>query len=402
VTDSLFSASDVPPRKLSLIKLSGEIARSVAAVGRVSVEGEVHQPKRRPSGGVYFTLRDRVAQISVWCSPARASRCRVVQGERVSVTGSLQYQNEWGQLQFAADEVLPVGAGAVAAAVAESRSRLKADGVLDRVRRAIPRLPEVIGVVCGSEAAVRADIESVVAVRFPGYPIEFAEVPVSGAGAAEAVIGALHAFDVRPEVEVIVLARGGGDATQLLTFSDEALCRAIGASGTPVVSAIGHEGDRPLCDDVADLRCGTPSMAAAAVVPSRVELERAIDDLLRQAQAAVEHHHARGVTRLDSIAPARALDAGLGLARSRLQRAGARFELVHPGRSLHAAASRLTAVHRQMEALAPARVLERGYAVVRRADGEVVRNAGDVAPADAVDIQLATGRVGARVESVQP
>ena len=195
-------------------------------------------------------------------------------GERVSVTGILRYQSEWGQLQFEAEEVVPVGAGAVAAAIADARSRLAAAGLLDRARRAIPRLPEVIGVVCGSEAAVRADIESVVAIRFPGYPMEFAEVQVSGPGAAEAVMRRAARLRRPAEIEVIVLARGGGDATQLLTFSDEELCRAIGLAATPVVSAIGHEGDRPLCDEVADLRCGTPSIAAAAVVPSKLELER--------------------------------------------------------------------------------------------------------------------------------
>ncbi|HZN13425.1 MAG TPA: exodeoxyribonuclease VII large subunit [Acidimicrobiales bacterium] len=397
---TLFPAADAPPRKLSLVKLSGEIARSIAGVGRVSVEGEVYRPNKRPSGGVYFTLRDRVAQISVWCPPAKAARCRAVNGERVLVTGLLRYQNERGQLQFEADEVNPVGAGAVAAAIADARRRLAEAGLLDRVRRQIPRLPDVIGVVCGSEAAVRADIESVVAERFPGYPIEFAEVPVSGPGAADAVIGALRAFDDRDDVHVIVLARGGGDATQLLTFSDEQLCLAIGASATPVVSAIGHEGDRPLCDEVADLRCGTPSIAAAAVVPSLVELERALAELLRQADVAVEQGYARAAARLEAIAPGRALDAGLGVADARLRQATARLKLVNPVRLLPAASARLGATHRQMEALSPARVLERGYAVVRTTDGRVVRAPDDVAIADVLAVQLAGGRIGVRVEDV--
>jgi exodeoxyribonuclease VII large subunit len=167
-----------------------------------------------------------------------------------------------------------------------------------------------------------------------------------------------------------------------------------------VVSAIGHEGDRPLCDEVADLRCGTPSMAAAAVVPSRVELEQSIDSLLQEAFVAVAQGHARAVARLESVAPARALDAGLRVASARLQRAEARYDLVHPRRAVAVAGSRLVAAHRQMEALAPARVLERGYAVVRRQDGSVVRTPADVAIADAVAIELAGGRIGARVEDI--
>jgi exodeoxyribonuclease VII large subunit len=395
---TLFAAGDVPPRQLSLVKLSGEIARSVAGVGRVSVEGEVHKPNRRPSGGVYFTLRDRVAQVSVWCPPAKSARCRAVAGERVCATGVLQYDSEWGRLQFVAEEVVPVGAGAVAAAINEARRKLAAAGLLDRQRRPIPRLPRVIGVVCGSEAAVRADIESVVASRFAGYPVEFAEVQVSGPGAAEAVMGALRALDARAEIEVIVLARGGGDATQLLAFSDEALCHAICATSTPVVSAIGHDGDRPLCDEVADLRCGTPSIAAAAVVPSRAELETEIDDLLRRASAAAGQRHAVAAARLESALPARALDAAVGVAGARLQRATARFELVHPRQRAVTAAARLSGAQRQLEALSPARVLERGYAVVRTTDGSVVRHPDDVAVAQAVQIQVAGGRIAARVE----
>src|SRR5947209_11723721 len=119
--------------------------------------------------------------------------------------------------------------------VAGARRRLAADGLLDRPRRSLPILPTTIGVICGSDAAVRADIESVVAVRFPGYPVEFVEVTVSGPGAVDAITGAMGWLDGRPEVEVIILARGGGDATQLLPFSDETLCRAVGACATPVV-----------------------------------------------------------------------------------------------------------------------------------------------------------------------
>ena len=177
--------------------------------------------------------------------------------------------NDRGQLVLEADEVDPIGEGAVAAMIAETRARLAAEGLLDRPRRPVPRLPRVIGVLCGSEAAVRKDIESVVAARFPGYPLAVEETTVSGPGAAVSIIDALQRLSCRPEVDVVVLARGGGDATALLPWSDEELCRAVAACPVPVVSAIGHESDRPLCDEVADLRFGTPSIAAHAVVPDR-------------------------------------------------------------------------------------------------------------------------------------
>ena len=123
-------------------------------------------------------------------------------------------------------------------------------------------MPRAIGVLCGTDAAVRKDIESVVAARFPGYPLAIEETTVSGPGAALCIIEALARLARRPGVDVVVLARGGGDATALLPWSDEELCRAVAACPVPVVSAIGHEADRPLCDEVADLRCGTPSIAA--------------------------------------------------------------------------------------------------------------------------------------------
>src|SRR3954453_3670847 len=288
-------------RRVSLVKLSSEVARSISAIGRVQVEGEVHRPTRSGRGAIYFTLKDRAAQISVVCPAARAARCRAVAGERVAVTGTLGWSPDRGQLSFVADEVEPVGAGAIAAMIADARRSLAADGLLDRPRRPLPKLPRLIGVVCGTEAAVRADIESVVAVRFPGYPVEFTEVTVSGAGAVDAVVAALRWLDERPDVDVIVLARGGGDATQLLPFSSEDLCRAVCACRTPVVSAIGHEGDRPLCDEVADHRFGTPSLAAAAVVPSEEDLETGLVRLREAADAVLERRLEAATMRLAGI-----------------------------------------------------------------------------------------------------
>ena len=240
---TLFDASDDSgPRRVSLARLAGLIAQAASAVGRIAVEGEVHKPQTGRTGRQWFILRDRVSQITVSVPAARRARCRVVAGERVSVTGRLEWVTDWGQLQLVAEEIVPVGEGAIAAMIAETRLRLDADGLLTRPRRPIPRLPAAIGVVCGHEAAVRADIESVVAARFPGYPTVFVETTVSGPGAVDNLIAAVQDLDARPAVGVIILARGGGDATALLPFSDESLCRAVCASTTPVVAAIGHDG----------------------------------------------------------------------------------------------------------------------------------------------------------------
>jgi len=336
--------------------------------------------------------------------------------------------------------VTPVGDGAVAAMVAEARRRLDADGLLDRPRRPIPRLPSAIGVICGSEAAVRKDIESVVAARFPGYPVQVFVTPVSGPGAALSIIAALEEVAEAPAVEVVILARGGGDATQLLPWSDEELCRAICACPVPVVSAIGHEDDRPLCDEVADLRCGTPSLAATAVVPDRAALVAELAAWREQSRRAAARHVDAAGLRLAGIDTARAASAGLGLASGRLIRVADQLTLLEPRRRLPEAARRLAAVdrsgpamrglerasahlqgvdwrgpparrveqarsrlsgdRRHLDAVSPKGVLARGYAVIRTPGGQIVLDAAGLRQGDPIDVQLASGRLTARVEEV--
>lgn len=420
---TLFDQADpsaAPPRRLSLVKLSSELARSVASLGRVTVEGEVVKPQTRPSGRTYFTLRDRAAQLSVTFSAARARHCRAVHGERVSVTGVVGYLPDRGQVQLAAEEVVPVGAGAIAAMLVEARSRLAAEGLIDRPRRRLPRLPRKVGVVCGADAAVRGDIESVVEARMPGYPVRFQEVSVSGPGAAESIAAGLSALLGDAEVEVVILARGGGDAVSLLPFSDEALCRAISAAPVPVVVAIGHEGDRPLCDEVADLRAATPSLAAAAVIPSRVALEEELDLLMEKAARELRAGSERALSHLAGLDPAGAARERVAAAGERLARNRSHLAVLHPGRRIAEAGRLLDRVDRHsgmsrrlargegelagrlrtLDALDPARVLARGYAVVR-SGGSVVRDAAQVAVGDRLAVTLARGSLSASVEAVE-
>ncbi len=407
-----------PPRNVSLVRLSGEIARAMATIGRVVVEGEVHRPQTYRTGWTYFVLRDRAAQVPVACPARHARRCRAVAGERVAVVGSLVWGNERGQLLLEAEEVTPVGAGAVAAMIAETRSRLAAEGLLNRPGRPLPRLPTAIGVVCGADAAVRKDIESVVAVRFPGYPLTVEETTVTGPGAALAIVDALSRLVRRPGVDVVVLARGGGDPTALLPWSDEELCRAVAACPVPVVSAIGHEADRPLCDEVADLRCGTPSIAAHAVVPDRGQLEEELAGLLAVATSSASRRAELGAERLRRTDVSRSLNTGVDRARNRLVHAGERLRWGHPGAAvqrcrqrvescdwrrpisvrLTSSAARLDALARHTRSLSPRHVIERGFAVVRRLDGTVVRHPGQVQEGEILEVSVAHGVVAVRVE----
>ncbi len=416
--EGLFDAGEAP-RRISLVRLSGDIARSVMGIGRVLTEGEVVKPVVRPSGIVYFTLRDRAAQLSVICPASRARRCRVVHGERVGVTGALTWSSDRGQLQLSAEEVVPVGAGAIAAALAECRAHLAADGLISRPRRPLPVLPRAIGVICGAEAAVRAEIASVVAARYPGYPVVWRQASVSGPGAAESLVGALGSLALYPEVGVIILARGGGDAASMLAFSDEELCRAICASPVPVVSAIGHDGDRPLCDEVADLRCGTPSLAAMAVVPDLAALSGALAAMLGEAERIVTGRVEEAGRVLGRVDRGAALRAGVGVAGRRLELAGAGLrgcdlawragaaEVYLAGldwrgplaRRVGAAAADLDGRARTLDALHPEWVLARGYAVVRGPDGSVVRDPAQVGAGAVLDVRVARGSLRAEVLS---
>lgn len=399
---SIEPAGGSEARRVSLVRLSAEIHRGLSAIGRIAVEGEVHRPSSGRGGRVYFTLKDRAAQVTVTVPGSRARRARAVAGERVRVTGTLDWWAGNGSVQLVAEEVAPVGEGAVAAMIAEARARLAAEGLLARPRRPIPRLPLAIGVVCGADAAVRHDIESVVAARFAGYPLVFREVAVSGPGAADAIVAAIADLDRLDEVEVIVLARGGGDATQLLPFSDEDVCRAVCRSSTPVVSAIGHEQDRPLCDEVADLRCGTPSLAAGAVVPDRDRLVADLEAAVATAGDLARRAAERARARLTSVDRDRAVTDGVAHAGERLARAAARLDLVHPARLVPAASARLDGAARQMDALSPASVLERGYAVVRMPAGDVVRDAAGLSPGTPVAVTVARGSFTATVDRVDP
>ena len=408
------------PRTVTLVRLSGEVARALGTIGRVAVEGEVHRPTVSRGGWIFFTLRDRAAQVSVVVPASNARRSRAAAGERVCVTGSMQWSADRGQAQLVAEEVVPEGAGAIAALVAETRRLLDAEGLIGRNRRAIPILPAVIGVVCGTDAAVRKDIESVVASRFPGYPLRFQETTVSGPGASLSIVEALRQVAVPAGVEVVILARGGGDAPSLLPWSSEEVCRAVAACPVPVVSAIGHEADRPLCDEVADLRCGTPSLAATAVVPDLGRLLSGLEVTLSNAGAAFASAVDESRRRLATADPRSALDAGFERASSRLVHAGQRFVDSHPSRRIEVcrqrlagadyrrplgeligrAAGRLAADHRHLEALSPQRTLDRGYSVTKGPDGEVLRDAARIRPGETVSVTLAAGGLEAEVTRV--
>jgi exodeoxyribonuclease VII large subunit len=299
-------------------------------------------------------------------------------GERVHVHGRPDLYVQRGDFRLRATTIERVGLGDHLAALERLKQRLAAEGLFDKSRkRPLPFLPRRIGLVTGNDAAAKRDVLTVITTRFPPARVLVAETLVQGPRAATGIVGAIEALCREPDVDVIIVTRGGGSFEDLLPFSDERIIRAIAACPVPVVSAVGHEQDTPLCDLAADVRASTPTHAGRLVVP---DLEELTERLLRS-RVALE----RGARRTVDRSAER-----VGVARERLRRAP--LLLVERKRA------RLDALAATLRAVSPQATLERGYAIVREEDGGVVRDPAAVAEGALVDVQLARGGLRARVE----
>jgi exodeoxyribonuclease VII large subunit len=390
----------------SVAELNRGLAGWVDRLPPVWVEGEVAELRRRDAWAfVFWTLKDLGGSATAAVRMARSTYDRLaappVEGARLHVLVRPEVSQKSGQLSLRALRLEPFGAGALAAQLEERKRRLAAEGLFAQERkRPLPRFPRAIGLVCGHDAAAKHDVVEGIRTRFPPARIVLAETTVQGDGAATGIRLSLAKLDADPAVEVIVLARGGGSLDDLAPFSDEALCRAIAASATPVVSAIGHEQDTPLCDLVADVRASTPTHAARLVVPDAAALRRedgallergrrVLADRLRREREALGLLAARPVLRTPSGFLSWRRE-GLGSLRERLRAAPAR-RLERERRDLAATAS-------QLRALGPASTLERGYAIALGPDGHAVCDPAQAPPGTLLDLRLARGRVAARVE----
>jgi exodeoxyribonuclease VII large subunit len=346
----------------------------------VWVEGEVTELRRNARWqSVFFTLKDPTDGACLGVTIARgrfdALRLDLADGERVHVFGRPELFEARGDFRLRALSVERFGLGDHLAALERLKKKLAAEGVFQR-KRPLPVLPRRIGLVTGNDAAAKRDVLATITGRFPAARVVVAETYVQGPFAAGAMIEALRDVSASPEVDVVVLARGGGSFDDLLPFSDERLVRAIATCPVPVVSAVGHEQDNPLCDLAADARASTPTAAARLVVPDATELvallERLRTGLARGTRGVLERRRQRLVHAHDRLRRAPALA---------VERKRARME--------HAAG--------RLRALSPRATLERGYAIVR-SDEAIVRSAAGVTSGDPLEVEVADGRFGARVE----
>ena len=377
------------------------VARSISdwvgRLGRVWVEGQVTQLSRRP-GTVFLTLRDPVADVSLSVTCSRQVVESVVppleEGARVVVHAKPEFYLGRGTLSLKAVEIRPVGVGELLARLERLKGVLAAEGLFAAERkRPLPFLPRTVGLITGRASAAERDVLENARRRWPAVQFEVREVAVQGHLAVEQVVGALRELDRLAQVDVIVVARGGGSVEDLLPFSDEALCRAVVACLTPVVSAIGHEPDSPLLDLVADVRCSTPTDAGKRVVPDVREEATRIAHLRDRARRVAVGTVERERSRLDAVRsrpvladPHTLVDGRradvLGL-RDRARRC--------TSSRLEAAGHDLDHVLARVVALSPQATLDRGYAVVQDEDGVVVRDADAVPPGADLQVRLASG-----------
>jgi exodeoxyribonuclease VII large subunit len=358
------------------------IAQWLQRLPTIWVEGEVTELRRQAGWQtVFFTLKDPETGACLSAAMPRgqfdALRLDLANGERVHVYGRPELWAQKGELRLRALSIERFGIGEHLAALERLKAQLAAEGLFAESRkRPLPRLPRRIGLVTGNDAAAKRDVLTAIQTRFPPARVVVAETLVQGRRAAAAMVEALAAVAGEPEVDVIVLARGGGGFGDLLPFSEERLVRAVAACPLPIVTAVGHEQDTPLCDLAADRRASTPTAAGRLVVPDLDELvaglDRSRDALARGARRVLERHAQR-----------------LDREHERLRRAPAL--LVERRR----AALALTAG--RLRALSPRATLDRGYAIVRR-DGILVRSATAVAAGDSIAVEVADGRFGATVE----
>jgi len=428
------------------VRLAGRV---LDGLGLVWLEGEVSQVSQPASGHLYFGLRDRDAVLSavMWGRDATRMRFRIEAGQRLRVRGRLGVYDRDGKMQLYADFAEPAGLGAEALALEQLKARLAAEGIFAAERkRPLPRFPRRIGVVTSRTGAAIHDIIRTVQRRL-ATPILIADAAVQGQTAPNQIVMGM-AMVVRAGVDVVIVGRGGGAATDLSAFNHERVVRTIARCPVPVISAVGHETDLSLADLAADARASTPTAAAELAVPDgaaladllgkeRRRLDRELRHRLDRARQDLDHQtmalHARGertlaATRAELHTLAHRL-TGLH-PRTRIFLRGAelaeltrRLTAVHPAsrlsrarheldtltargdaamrRAVEARRARLGQLGAQIAALSPLAVLDRGFAVVARGDGAIVRDAARLAPGERVRVRLARGAIVAVVEEVE-
>ncbi len=398
------SAENPWPVRAVAIRVAGWIDK----LGTVWVEGQLTELKMRPDAKtVFMVLRDPAADMSltITCPRdlVRTAPVKLTEGTQVVVCGKPNFFTGRGTFSLRVSEIRAVGVGELLARIERLRRLLDAEGLFDsRLKRPIPFLPNTIGLITGRASAAERDVMTVATGRWPAVQFAVRNTVVQGPNAVPQIVDALGELDADPDIDVIVIARGGGSVEDLLPFSDETLCRAIAACATPVISAVGHEPDNPLCDLVADVRAATPTDAAKRVVPDTAAEQALVADLRRRSAHALRnwvHREERALGQLRSrpvlAQPLQALTARsdeVVRARASARRDITRLVATETDRVEHLAA--------RLSTLGPAATLSRGYAVVQAGD-TVLRSVEDAPKGTRLRVRVSDGAVMAVSEGPQ-
>lgn len=397
-----------PENPWPLHLLSNKMHDYIARCVPTWVEGQVIELNNR--GRVsYVTLRDVDQEVSVsvtvWGSEMAKVAGHIDRGSRVVLQLKPDYWVKTGRLSMQGSNIKPVGVGSMLERIEQLRAKLQAEGLFDaRRKKPLPLLPHRIGLITGRDSDALKDVVRNTSLRWPAVQFEIREVAVQGVNAVSQVTAALAELDALPQVDIIVIARGGGSFEDLLPFSEEAMVRAVAAAQTPVVSAIGHEADSPLMDHVADLRASTPTDAGKRIVPDvaeerlmftqiRAQLERSVTQWVERERFGLAQLRSRPVL----VDPASAL-----LARAEdLERLRTRARAAVSQRVVRSR-DEVSQLRARVSALSPQQTLERGYVLMQTETGQLVRDATLLSPGDTVKVRAATGSLDATITHIHP
>jgi exodeoxyribonuclease VII large subunit len=403
---ALYSENTTQRDIYSVSRLNRE-ARILLETGLATLwlEGEISNFSRPGSGHWYFTLKDSAAQVR--CAMFRSANLRVrvtpKDGLQVLIRGRVGLYESRGEFQLVAEHIEEAGEGALRRRFDELKARLAAEGLFDLGRKqALPSLPRRIGVITSPTGAAIRDILHVLKRRFAAIPVLIYPTAVQGTGAAAEIASMLRLANTRKEVDLLILARGGGSLEDLWAFNEEVVARAVAASDIPIITGIGHEVDTTIADFVADVRAPTPSGAAELAVPDRAEWLRAIANGLRRLRAGWEQRHQRAherlrwlAMRLQRVHPREQLTRRaqrIDELEARLQRAAnARFSN---------AKTRLGSAMRTLHAVSPLATLNRGYAIVIKTNGTIVKSTQELTLGETITARVGDGQVRAQITEI--
>lgn len=404
-TLNLFQEADA----LSVTELTFHIRRLFdedSLLNRVAVRGELSNFRRHHSGHCYFTLKDSAAALRcvMFRSRAVSLRFEPADGMQVRVLGRVAVYERDGSYQLYVDSMVADGLGDLSVAFARLREKLLEEGLFDDSRKQpLPLLPRAIGVVTSPTGAALRDIVTVARRRHAGIPILLAPVAVQGEEAPEQIVRGIQLLDRSGRVDVIIIGRGGGSIEELWAFNDERVVRAVAAATTPIVSAVGHQTDYTLSDFAADRRAATPSQAAEIVTPDRLALTQRLRTNQHRLNQSLLNRLIRRRLRLERCLASKLFHRPQEILQERMQRLDQLQDRLASAVEtlLNRNQQRWQLANEKLNLLDPLRVLQRGYSVVRRQDGQVVRRAETVGQGDRLDVWLQEGRLGVVVTETE-